>query len=754
MFLRVAKSLNILDFFTLVKLRMIDLSSTLFVVAPSWRFKHYKTPFLLLLTISFILPTVFPAYSSSNKLETAKDTLGAYVKKQLKEASIAKNKDWSKAIAIMDGLQKDSLVLSNDSILNYVKYRHSLYLLMVDENIRSKEMILEILEYHEIHNRKRWTNLKSRLGTLSMRLGDYELAMMHLEEALPYAKQLEMNITEGLIYLYISNICRFKSDFGEAYRKADIALQIFKKINREDWISEAQTSLAYISVLAKDYEGAAVYFEDIFSKAAAISDDNFLVSPTLYAGIMNFEKGDIPLAKKQLEQGLAQINALGSFPDLTIVYDYMSQISSIEQDFTAAEDYILKALAITTKSYNKRQELSARLTLLKLEAIIKPKKDNLTNLRDIYQWALENEDNILLKESSNLISAYYSKLGNFKKALAYNKIYISASEEKFQKDRLNEIALIKEKSKHAQEVKEREIKSQQLQAELSLSEADRNKMITSILFLVLMSCCLLYFYSQKQAAYFSLEISNQELKKAEHRVAQKNKKLEKYIASNLQLENFAYIASHDLKSPLQTISNFSQLLKKTAKEHLSEDELQYLTFIIKGTQDMNLLVKDLLDFSLLQKSTLTKEKIDVPRFVEYVLQLNEPLIKEKKASISLDLNTPFISGDRSKLLQLLQNLISNAVKFHLPEELPNVVISSYAEKDNWVFNIKDNGIGIEPTYFNKIFLLFKRLHRKEDYEGTGIGLSLCKKIVEMHGGKIWVNSSLGNGATFSFSLPK
>ena len=654
----------------------------------------------------------------------------------------------------MDGLLKDSLVLRNDSLLNYVKYRHSLYLLMTDENIRSRAMILEILDYYEANNRKRWTNLKSRLGTLAMRLGDYELAQVHLEEALPYAKQLEMNITEGLIYLYISNIYRFKSDFGEAYRKAEVALQIFRKINREDWILEAQTALAHISVLAKDYEGAAVYFEEIFSKEADISDDNFLVSPTLYAGFMNFEKGDIPLSKKQLEKGLAQINSLGSFPDLTMVYNYMSQISSIEKDYIAAEDYIHKALAITNKSYNKRQELSARLTLIKLEAIIKPKKDNLKNLKQVYQWALENEDNILLKESSNLISVYYSNRGNFKKALTYNKIYISASEEKFQKDRLNEIALIKEKSQHAQEVKEREIKSQQLQAELSLSEANRNKMVISILFLVLMSCFLLYFYSQKQTAYSFLEISNQELKKAEHRVACKNKELEKYIASNLQLENFAYIASHDLKSPLQTISNFSQLLKKTAKNHLNENELQYLTFIIQGTQDMNLLVKDLLNFSLLQKSTLTKEEIDVPEFVDYVLQLNQPLIKEKNAMISLDLKTPFISGDRSKLLQLLQNLISNAVKFHRKEEQSKIVISSHAEKDNWIFNIKDNGIGIEPTYFNKIFLLFKRLHRKEEFEGTGIGLSMCKKIVEMHGGKIWVNSSIGEGATFSFSLPK
>ena len=169
---------------------------------------------------------------------------------------------------------------------------------------------------------------------------------------------------------------------------------------------------------------------------------------------------------------------------------------------------------------------------------------------------------------------------------------------------------------------------------------------------------------------------------------------------------------------------------------------------------MTSLVDDILGFSLLQKSQLIKEKIEVSEFVDYVLQLNQSLITEKNATISLDLKTPYISGDRSKLLQLLQNLITNSVKFHRKEEPPKVVISSHVEKDNWVFNIKDNGIGIEPTYFNKIFLLFKRLHGKEEFEGTGIGLSLCKKIVEMHGGKIWVNSALGQGATFSFSIPR
>lgn len=733
---------------------MLKLIRKSFLFLPSIWINHARLLVKALLSVLVVILTVSPTYANKHSSTLTKDSIGVYVKQQLDIAKKTKNKDWTTTIEIMDNLLKNPMVMRNDSILNYVKYRHSLYLLMIDENVRSRSMILEILDYYQQKNPKKWTNLKSRLGSIAIRMGNYDTAKAHLDEALPSANKLKMSITEGLIYLYISNICKFKSDYGDAYRKADLALQIFQKIDREDWILEAKTSLAYICVLAKDYDAADLYFAEVFNSEKAIANDNFLVSPTLYSGVMNFEKGDIPLAKKQFEKGLAKINDLGNFPDLMMVYQYMSRISSMEKDYVAAEEYILKALAVTDKSYNKRQKHSADLTLIKLESIIKPKKDNLKALKKVYQWAMDNNDNILLKESSHLISSYYIDKGDLKKALTFNQIYINASEEKFQLDRINEIAIIKEKGKFVQEVKEREMKAQQLQLQLASSEARRNMMLGGMLFFLFMSGFLLYFYTQNRKSYASLKISNQELKKAETKMDFKNKELEKYIAYNLQLENFAYIASHDLKSPLRTISNFSTLLQKTAKDRLNEEELQYLTFISKGTDDMSSIVNDILDFSILQKSELIKEEIEVSEFVDYVLQLNQSLISEKNATISLDLKTPIISGDRSKLLQLLQNLITNSVKFQKKDQQPKVVISSHTDQNNWVFNIKDNGIGIEPSYFNKIFLLFKRLHRKEEYEGTGIGLSMCKKIVEMHGGKIWVNSTVGEGSTFSFSLPK
>ena len=166
------------------------------------------------------------------------------------------------------------------------------------------------------------------------------------------------------------------------------------------------------------------------------------------------------------------------------------------------------------------------------------------------------------------------------------------------------------------------------------------------------------------------------------------------------------------------------------------------------------LVDDLMNFSSLQKSTIKKEKIYLQDFIKKILDLNKSFIQEQQATIDVKIDTPYIYGDRSKLLQLFQNLILNAIKFHKRDEKPKVLINCFANSDNCLVNIKDNGIGIDPDYFDKIFLLFKRLHNKSNYEGTGIGLTICKKIVAMHQGKIWVASQLGEGTTFSFSLPK
>ncbi len=233
-----------------------------------------------------------------------------------------------------------------------------------------------------------------------------------------------------------------------------------------------------------------------------------------------------------------------------------------------------------------------------------------------------------------------------------------------------------------------------------------------------------------------------------------HQKLKKYIESNMQLENFAYVASHDLQTPLRTIISFTQLLNRSLKEKTNATEKEYMDFIVKATKNMQGLIQDLLNYSHVNNTKNDLKEIDV---VDLLLEVKKELqfdIEKNDATLNIPTIPFFIKADNYKLKQLFQNLITNALKFSKPDLSPVLEISFEDKKTHWHFTFEDNGIGIENQYKEKIFLLFKRLHGKNDYEGTGIGLAICKKIVEQHQGDIWLESTFGEGTSFHFTIKK
>lgn len=234
----------------------------------------------------------------------------------------------------------------------------------------------------------------------------------------------------------------------------------------------------------------------------------------------------------------------------------------------------------------------------------------------------------------------------------------------------------------------------------------------------------------------------------------KNDELQFLIESNMQLENFAYIASHDLKSPVRTISSFSGLLKERAGDKLNDEEYRFLNFILKGAAEVQQLIEDLLSYSKIKNKGFDPEDLDVKVLLNSLVDTMSTDIKAHKAMIKIGEVPDRISGDRTKLWQLFQNLISNAIKFHHKDSFPQVEITGKTSDKEWVFAIKDNGIGIDPEFHNKVFVLFQQLNTKEHFEGTGLGLAICKKIVEQHKGRIWVESNPGDGSVFYFSIPE
>lgn len=221
---------------------------------------------------------------------------------------------------------------------------------------------------------------------------------------------------------------------------------------------------------------------------------------------------------------------------------------------------------------------------------------------------------------------------------------------------------------------------------------------------------------------------------------------------NIELEQFAYVASHDLQEPLRTVSGFVELLKRHYKDQADENVTKYINYITDASDRMRRLVQDLLNYSRLGRERIL-ESIDLNSLVQEVLSDLTMAIQESQAVINID-PLPVVSGYTTEIKQLFQNLISNSLKFRKRGEPSVINISVIPKEEHWQFTITDNGIGIDEKYWDRIFVIFQRLHTKNEYEGTGIGLAHCKKITELHNGKIWVNSAPGEGCTFYFTIRK
>jgi light-regulated signal transduction histidine kinase (bacteriophytochrome) len=270
----------------------------------------------------------------------------------------------------------------------------------------------------------------------------------------------------------------------------------------------------------------------------------------------------------------------------------------------------------------------------------------------------------------------------------------------------------------------------------------------------------LFPITNNQNEIFGLMISLSDIterKKSEMNLAQLNDDLQKHIKelaiSNAELEQFAYVASHDLQEPLRMVTSFMTQLEKKYSDVVDDRGRQYIHFAVDGGKRMRQIILDLLDFSRVGRTEDDQEEVDFNKLINEILVLYKRQIQELRASIVFE-NLPTLQTYKTPLRQVFQNLIGNSLKYNKTGRAPIIKISYKETKTLFQFSVIDNGIGIAREYFDKIFIIFQRLHNKDEYSGTGMGLAITKKIIENLGGQIWVESIEGSGSTFYFTMVK
>ncbi|MBU0622398.1 MAG: PAS domain S-box protein [Gammaproteobacteria bacterium] len=255
--------------------------------------------------------------------------------------------------------------------------------------------------------------------------------------------------------------------------------------------------------------------------------------------------------------------------------------------------------------------------------------------------------------------------------------------------------------------------------------------------------------SADMITHYVLEFSDiTEFKHAQDELQQRTRELSR---SNQELEQFAYVASHDLQEPLRMVASYTQLIAQRYRGKLDKDADEFIEFAVDGATRMQAIINDLLMLSRVGTRNVAFTRTDVKQSLDKALANLRLVIAESGADIVCEALL-VLDADGSQLTQLFQNLIGNALKFR-GDRAPQIKIGAVQQDGDWQFHVRDNGIGIAPEHFERIFLMFQRLHGKREYPGTGIGLTICKKIVERHGGRIWIESEAGKGTTFLFTIP-
>ncbi len=582
------------------------------------------------------------------------------------------------------------------------------------------------------------------LGIVRFWQSDYKGAIGYLQQSLDvFPKDLTPEDSiyifdeMGAAYFYMGDLdlsleCRLKS------------LRIVQSLSDSTFLAGSLFALAEIEMEQKNYDQALKYVQESLDVSEKTGDDHYINYCFDLLGDIYHEKKDFEKALAYKIKSCEVLDAgvevyLSAYCDHSLALTYMEM-----GDHERAISLFSSALAKREES-NQLEEAAESMACL--GALLAKQGDCGTGL-NMMEQSLKNAKELgikpLLREIYQKLYTIANHCGSYEKAVKYQEKYFlfrdSISNEKTQ------MRIANLNAKHELDALELDV----LHKDQRLSTLYIVLLCMATALLLLAAIFIFWLYKKQRSdsriqaeRTATLALHNAALESANQRL----------VKANTQLEQFAYISSHDLKAPLRTIGSYASLVNRRYKDNLDDDGRKFLRYITEDAKHMYTLLENVLAYSQVDQSDEAFKKVDLNLSLEKALRLLNGTIWEKNAKIDFS-DFPTVMGNETQLLQVFQNLIDNALKFIPSGRQPHIQIKAAEEPEHYRFSVQDNGIGISPDMQSKIFAPFKRLHKRNEYQGTGIGLAICRKVVERHGGKIWVESDKGAGTVFYFTIKK
>lgn len=590
----------------------------------------------------------------------------------------------------------------------------------------------------------------NKLGHAYLKQSKFDLALEVLNKAKDFPSAAahpdihnKTNNLLGALYEAIGN-------YDEAYKHLLQSLNISENLKDTLSITESLYKIGNLYYSQKQYTKSLDYYEqvyDISKQCTSIPERVMFLSLSALGSTyeeMNQQEKSLQYNMRSLE--VAQ--QTGNDKNITYALLNIGENYTNLEKYDLAADYLNRALQLSEQLNAPRSKILCLLRLGELKVKTRRYNEAIRFLNSAYRLSKETGSNSLLMDVANSLSAAYEKKGDYQAANSFLREYVALKDSIISESSVNEINRL-----HTlYEVGKKENAIQLLEQEKQLAEIKRKgTQRTAAGLLIFLGLLAVLLFRVSRLARQQRE-SNRVLQALNSQIESQNLQLQSY---NEELRQYAYVASHDLQEPLRTIGSFVDIIKRRYTDQLDEQAQQYMDYITNGVARLQLLLKDLLAYTRLERENADFVKVKTKEVVKEVIGSLHQIIQDSGARIDFDEDSmPMVLGNHSRLGQVFQNLISNGIKFR-GEQPPVIEVGCMPDthKKEYLFYVKDNGIGIPEEFRLKMFEMFTRLHSRDAYEGSGIGLATCRKIVEKHGGKIWAESEPGMGSAIFFTMP-